>query len=103
MITNGMPILWIRINPTNLQYLIIIRFVGVKLDLRNNTQSVFACRTAIINLVTIAKFFHIIYNAVFMSLLTASQLERGLLGPISNYFATIEINGRGMLYLHYLV
>ncbi len=38
-----------------------------------------------------------------MSLFGAGQTERGLLGPISNYFGTVETNDRGMLHLHCLV
>ncbi len=55
------------------------------------------------NLVAIAKFFHIIYNTIFMSLFGAGQIAGGLFGPISNYFAIVETNGHGMLYLHCLV
>ncbi len=38
-----------------------------------------------------------------MSLFNASQIAGGLFGPILNYFATVETNGRRMLHLHYLV
>ncbi len=34
-----------------------------------------------------------------MFLFSTGQIERGLLGPISNYFGTIETNGCGMLHL----
>lgn len=55
------------------------------------------------NPAAVARFFHIICDAVFMSLLAAGHLEGGLLGPISNYFATVETNGRDMLHLHCLI
>ena len=58
---------------------------------------------ATINPVAIAKFFHIICRGLLMSLLAAGELERGLLGLISNYFATVETNMHGMLHLHCLV
>ena len=38
-----------------------------------------------------------------MSLFSASQIERGLLGSISNYFGTVETNDYGIIHLHYLV
>ncbi len=38
-----------------------------------------------------------------MSLFGAGQTKGGLLGPISNYFGTVETNGCGMLHLHCLV
>ncbi len=55
------------------------------------------------NHVAVAKFFHIICDAIFMSLFGAGQTAGGLFGSISNYFVTIETNGRGMLHLHCLV
>ncbi len=54
------------------------------------------------NPVAIAKFFHIICDAIFMFLFGAGQTAGGLFGPILNYFATVETNGHGMLHLHYL-
>ena len=56
-----------------------------------------------INPVTIAKFFHIICNAIFIFLFDAGQKEGGFLRPILNYFGIIEINGCGILHLYYLV
>ena len=38
-----------------------------------------------------------------MSLFDAGQKKEGLLGPILNYFSTVETNNRGMLHLHCLV
>ena len=55
------------------------------------------------NPVAVAKFFYIIYDAVFMSLFAAGQTKEGLLGPILNYFAIVKTNGREMLHLHCLV
>ena len=55
------------------------------------------------NPVAVTKFFHIIYDAIFMSLFGVDQKERGLLGPILNYFGTIETNGHRMLHLYCLV
>lgn len=90
-------------NPTDLQYLLVIRLLGVKLDLKNKMQSVFVYKMAIMNPVAVTTFFHIICNAIFMSLLAIGQLDGGFLRPISNYFATVETNGHGMLHLHCFV
>ena len=103
MVANGMPVLWITINPADLRCPLVIRLAGVKHELSSKIQSTFHCKTATINPVAVAKFFNIICNVVFILLFAAGQIERGLLGPISNYFATIKTNGRGMLHLHYLV
>lgn len=49
------------------------------------------------------KFFHIICKELFEFLLTASEIERKLLRPISNYFVTVKTNEHGILHLHYLI
>ncbi len=103
MIANGILVFRITINPADLQYPLIILFAGVKLELSSKIQSAFRYKTATINPVAIAKIFHIIYDAIFMFLLNASQTERGLLRPISNYFDIVEMNNCGILYLHCLV
>lgn len=100
MITNSVLVLWIIINLADLQRPLIIRLAEVKLDLENNKQSGFARRMATINPIAVIKVFHIICNIVFMSLLAVGQLEGGLLRLISNYFATVKINGRDIFYLH---
>ena len=42
-------------------------------------------------------------QVLFMSLLAASEVEKGLLRVISNYFAIIKTNRREMLHLHCFV
>lgn len=103
MIINGMFVLWIIINLADLQYPFIISFTKVKRDLKNNTQFTFIYRMVIMKPVTISKFFYIICNTVFILLIATSQLEGGLLGPIFNYFTTIEINNHSILHLHCFV
>lgn len=56
-----------------------------------------------INPVVIAKNFYIICNTIFLALFISRQDDRGLLGPILSYFRVIEVDGRRMLYLYYLV
>lgn len=55
------------------------------------------------NFVAIARFFYIIYDAIFIFLFGADQSKKGLLGPIFYYFGTVKINNHRMLHLHYLV
>lgn len=101
MVAKGISVFWIIINQADLWCPLIIHFAGIELELLNEIQSAFQYKTANRNLVAKAKFFHIICDAIFMSLFGANPIERGLLGPISNYFGTIETNGCGMLYPHY--
>ncbi len=103
IVTNGMPVFWITINLVDLQCPLVIRFAGVELELLCKIQSVFRRKTATINPVGVTKFFHIICEAIFMSLFGAGQTKRRLLRSISNYFGIIEINSYGMLHLYYLV
>lgn len=58
---------------------------------------------AIMNSVTMAKFFYIIYDTLFVFLLTNIKLQKKLLKAISNYFAMIKINSYNIFYLHYFV
>lgn len=63
--TNDKLVLWIIFNLVNLQYVFIIYLARIKHDLENNTQLTFKYEMAIINPIAIAKFFHIIWNAIF--------------------------------------
>ncbi len=103
MVANGMPIFWITINLIDLRCPFVIRFTGIELELSSKIQSTFWRKTATINPVVVAKFFYIIYDAIFMSLFGVSQTKGGLLGSISTYFGTVEMNIYGILHLHYLV
>ena len=103
MITDGMPTLWITINPADLQCPLVMRLAGVELDLGSDVASVFARKTATMNPVAVAKFFHIICKAVLLSLFASEHLDGGLLRPVSTFFGTVETNGCDMLHLHCLV
>ncbi len=103
MVAYGMPIFWITINPADLRCPLIICLADVELELSSDIQSAFQRKTATMNLIAIAKFFHIIYDAIFMSLFGAGQIKGRLLGSILNYFGIVETNGCGMFHLHCLV
>lgn len=66
-------------------------------------MSIFACKTAIINLVAMAKFFYVICKAVLLSLFVSEYCDRGLFGLISTYFEIIKTNSCNMLYLYCLI
>ncbi len=103
MVANGMPVFWITFNSADLRCPLIIHLAGLELKLSSEIQSAFRRKIATMNLVAVTKFFHIICDAIFMSLFGAGQIAGGLFGPISNYFATVETNSRGILHLHCLV
>lgn len=54
------------------------------------------------NFVTVAQFFHITC-VVIMDHFIVSIKQDSFLGPISHYYYVVETNGRGILYLHYIL
>lgn len=72
----------------------------VELDLKFDVSSVFVCKTATMNPVAMAKFFHIICKEILLCLFINGGCDRDLLRPVSMYFGIGKTNGRSMLYLH---
>ena len=103
MITDGMPLLWITFNPSDLRSPIVFSLAGVSLPVSDGAASAFKTATATMNPVAIATFFDETCKAIFDHLLAAGSSEDRLFGPMSTYFGTVETNGRGMLHLHCLV
>ncbi len=103
MITNGMPVLWITFNPSDLRCPIVLWLAGIRLPVFDNTASVFKTATATMNPLAIATFFNITCIAIFDHLLAAGSIKDGIFGPVLTYFEIVETNGRGMLHLHSLV
>lgn len=103
MITDGMPLLWIMFNPSDLQFPIIFWLAGVSLLMSDSATSTFKTATAIMNLVAKATFFDETYKAIFDHLFITGSRKSRLFGPVSTYFGTVETNGRGILHLHCLI
>lgn len=100
-----MPVLWITINPFDLQSTLVLIFAGMRYKDNgvNNSVEAFARMTATMNPVAVARFFKATYCGIFEHLLAAGSKDGELFGPVSTYFGTIETNGREMLHLHCLV
>lgn len=103
MITNGMPIPWITINPADLWCPLITYWTRIELDLGSNVVSVFVRKTATMNPVAMAKFFNFTYKTVLLSLFVSEYHDGGLWGPVPTYLGTIKINDRDIFYLPCLV
>ena len=106
MVNNGMPVLWITLNPSDLKNALVLTLAGVQISDANagsKSASRFRAATAIINPVAVAQFFEATCAAVFDELLHDRVSGTGLLRPVSTYFGTVETNGRGMLHLHCLI
>ena len=105
MLSDGRPVFWITINPSDLRRMLVLIFAGMRYQDNsiNNSAEIFARTTAIINPIAVAHFFETTYYSIFEHLMAAGSKDRGLLGRVPIYFGIIETNGQGMLYLHCLV
>lgn len=95
--------LYIIINLIDLQCLFIIFLVAVKLNSGLNVDFIFTHKTTTINLVTIAKFIHIICKEVLFSLFINEYHDRKILKPVLLYFETVKKNGYNIFHLYFLL
>lgn len=70
------------------------------MDLKFDVSSIFVHKTATMNPVTMAKFFHIICKEVLLYLFINGDCDGDLLRPVLMYFGIGKTNSRSMLYLH---
>ena len=106
MVNNGMPVLWITVNPSDLKSVMVLTLAGVQMSDANVGSEIASCfraATATINPVAVAQFFEATCAAVFDGLLHDGVSRTGFLGLVSTYFGTVKTNGRGMLHLHCLI
>ena len=106
MVNNGMPVLWITLNPSDLKSALVLTLAGVQISDANagsESASRFRAATATMNPVAVAQFFEATCATVFDGLLHDGVSGTGFLGPVSTYFGTVETNGQGMLRLHCLI
>jgi hypothetical protein len=99
----GLPSLFVTINPADIHSPVALYFAGVKLNLDNiqYEQLMDAYRRAEIiasHPVATAKFFHVLITNILNIMIVG-----GVLGPIKAYFGTVESQGRGSLHLHLLI
>ncbi len=99
----GLPSIFMTINPADIHSRVALYFAGVDLDLDKILPETIPStyeRAQIIaaHPVATAHFF----NQLISSILKC-MVEKGLLGPIKAYFGTVENQGRGSLHLHILI
>lgn len=99
----GLPSIFLTLNPADVHSPVALYFAGVKLDLDNiqAEQLMTAYRRAEIvasHPVATAKFFHVLITNILETMIVG-----GVLGPVKAYFGTVENQGRGSLHLHLLV
>ena len=99
----GLPSIFMTINPADIHSSIALYFAGVNLDLDEilpeKIPSTYE-RAQIIaaHPVATAHFFNVLISSILKCM-----VEKGLLGPIKAYFGTVENQGRGSLHLHMLM
>jgi len=99
----GLPSIFMTINPADVHSRVALYFAGVDLDLDkiipSAIPSVFE-RAQIIaaHPAATARFFNTLITSILKSM-----IEKGVLGPIKAYFGTVENQGRGSLHLHILL
>ena len=98
----GMPAFWITINPSDLRNPLVLILAGVEFsgDMLAAANAAVRDAAATSNPVAVAEFFHHVCKAVLDGLFATDTGQIGILGDLSNHFAVVETNGRGMLHLH---
>ncbi|CAF4698555.1 unnamed protein product [Rotaria sp. Silwood2] len=99
----GLPSIFLTLNPADIHSPVALYLAGVKLDLDNiqNEQLMDTYKRAEIiasHPVANAKFFHLLITNILNTMIIG-----GVLGPIKTYFGTVESQGRGSLHLHFLI
>ena len=99
----GLPSIFLTLNPADIHSPVALYFAGVKLDLDNIQieQLMTTYKRAEIvasHPVATAKFFHLLISNILDTMIVG-----GVLGPIKAYFGTVESQGRGSLHLHLLI
>ena len=99
----GLPSIFMTINPADIHSRIALYFAGIDLDLdRILPQTIPSTyeRAQIIaaHPVSTARFFHVLISNILKCM-----VEKGVLGPTKAYFGTVENQGRGSLHLHILI
>ncbi|CAF2631865.1 unnamed protein product [Rotaria sp. Silwood2] len=99
----GLPSIFLTLNPVDIHGPVALYFAGAKLDLDNiQIEQLMTTykRAEIIasHPVATIKFFHLLISNILDTMIVG-----GVLGPIKAYFGAVENQGRGSLHLHILI
>ncbi len=99
----GLPSIFMTINPADIHSRVALYFAGVDLDLDKIIPETIPStyeRAQIIasHPVATARFFNVLISSILKCM-----VEKGVVGPIKAYFGTVENQGRGSLHLHILI
>jgi hypothetical protein len=99
----GLPSIFMTINPADIHSRVALYFAGVDLDLDTILPETIPStyeRAQIIaaHPVATARFFNVLISSILKCM-----VDKGVLGPVKAYFGTVENQGRGSLHLHILM
>jgi hypothetical protein len=99
----GLPSIFMTINPADIHSRIALYFAGVDLDLDTIIPETIPstyerAQITASHPVATARFFNVLISSILKCM-----VEKGVLGPIKAYFGTVENQGRGSLHLHILM
>ena len=100
----GLPSIFLTINPADINSRVALYFAGVNLDLDatipNNLPTTYEQAEIIASHpVATAKFSRRLITTVFETMIVGERV----LGPVKAYFRTVENQGRDSLHLHILI
>jgi hypothetical protein len=115
-VMNGLPSLWITINPMDTHNLIAQVFAGENINLDDFDKTMGQdTHTRACNIAgdpyAAAKFFHFTVQVVLKELFgikghhhsSVIQCQEGIYGTVKGYVGTVKAQGQGMLHLHILL
>lgn len=91
---NGLPSIFVTINPADVHSRIALYFAGVEIDVNEifseNMPTIFE-RASIIakNSVATARFFNKLITTLFETLICPKDESMGVLGPVHTYYGTV--------------
>lgn len=93
MLSDGMPVLWITLNPSDLRSTLVMELAGMVYEDRNQADSLneFNRVTATTNPVAVALFFNAIWEGVFGHLLAAGEFHQ-FIGGVQEEVANSTLN-----------
>ena len=100
----GIPLLWLTVNPNDLQDPLVSVFAGNSVQDALNMNSSDRIMTVCNDPVAAVEHFHTVITTILNEFFKCDKpKESSIYGKISNYFGMIETQSRGTLHLHILL
>ncbi|RHZ44335.1 hypothetical protein Glove_739g7 [Diversispora epigaea] len=108
IIRDGIPALFITINPADLHSPIVMMYAGREIDIKNLLPENFPktterARLAYLDPSAVAKYFDITMQCIINTIIGYNQKNGGIFGIIKNYYGVVEYQDRGTPHCHMLI